>query len=187
MRIYAHTNQSEFHMPTDATPIRSFKNSHVGIIHHLDRLSELPALLAPAELARRTAESALQFFRKAVFAHHADEEKVLFPSVIDSASPGEERRAAQSAVKLLTAQHRNLEALWSSLEPELKKVAKGNSSQLDGEALETLVTLYREHADYEESVFLPMAQNILSRNHNHMDALGMSLHLHHTPMPLSHI
>jgi hypothetical protein len=32
-----------------------------------------------------------------------------------------------------------------------------------------------------------MAQNILSRNNNHMEALGLSLHMHHSPMPLGHI
>lgn len=174
-------------MATYSQPIRSFKNSHTGIINQLDRMAELPALLAPAELAKRTADSALKFFRKAVYAHHADEEKVLFPSVLESAKAGEERRNVQTCIKALTAQHRNLEALWEKLEPELKKVAKGSSHSLDEAMLTKLVDLYREHAEYEETVFLPMSQDILSRNNNHMDAMGMSLHLHHTPMPISHI
>jgi hemerythrin-like domain-containing protein len=174
-------------MATYSQPIRSFKNSHTGIINQLDRMAELPALLAPAELAKRTADSALKFFRKAVYAHHADEEKVLFPSVLESAKPGEERRNVQTCIKALTAQHRNLEALWEKLEPELKRVAKGSSHSLDAAMLTKLVALYHEHAEYEETVFLPMSQEILARNNNHMDALGLSLHLHHTPMPIGHI
>ncbi|MEN9885850.1 MAG: hypothetical protein RL758_428 [Pseudomonadota bacterium] len=174
-------------MTAFARPIRTFKNSHAGIVFQLDRLSELPALLAPAELAKRTAESAVKFFRKAVYAHHADEEKVLFPSVLESAAAGEERKTVSSAIKVLVAQHRNLEALWETLEPELKKVAKGTSQQVQTRALETLVKLYKEHAEYEETVFLPMAQDILSRNHNHMEAMGLSLHLHHMPAPIGHI
>jgi hypothetical protein len=45
-----------------------------------------------------------------------------------------------------------------------------------------LVTRYRAHAQYEESEFLPLSQTILSRNSNHMAALGMSLHMRHAPM-----
>lgn len=168
-------------------PIRSFRNSHAGIITQLDRMSELPALLAPAELAKKTADASVKFFRKAVFAHHADEEKVLFPAVLESAQPGEERKKVQTMIKALTAQHRNLETLWNHLEPELKKVAKGSSHALQAQVLLRLVELYRAHAEYEETEFLPLSQTILSRNHNHMDALGMSLYLHHTPMPISHI
>lgn len=174
-------------MSIPAQPIKSFKHAHAGIVTQLDRLSELPALLAPAELARRTAESTLKFFRKAVYAHHADEEKVLFPAVAESAEPGQERKSVQAAVKVLTAQHRNLEALWEKLEPELKKVARGNPAQLDEPLLNKLVQLYREHAEYEEAVFLPMSQKILSRNDNHMQALGLSLHMQHTPLPYGHI
>ena len=42
-----------------------------------------------------------------------------------------------------------------------------------------LVASYRGHASYEEAVFLPLSQQILSRNANHMAALGMSLHMRH--------
>ena len=38
---------------------------------------------------------------------------------------------------------------------------------------------YRNHARYEEEVFLPLSQAILGRNSNHLAALGMSLHLRH--------
>jgi hemerythrin-like domain-containing protein len=174
-------------MSTEAQPIRSFRNSHAGIISQLDRLSELPALLAPAELAKKTADAAVKFFRKAVFAHHADEEKVLFPAVIESAMSGDERKKVQTMVKALTAQHRNLETLWSSIEPELKKVAKGSSHSLQPQMLERLVELYRAHADYEETEFLPLSQQILSRNDNHMEALDLSLHMHHLPLPIGHV
>ena len=174
-------------MKPTAKPIRNFKNTHSGIFFQLDRLSELPALLAPAELAKRTAESASSFFRKAVYAHHADEENALFPAVLESAASAQERKTVETAIHLLTAQHRNLEALWETLEPDLKKVAKGSSQSLDVASLQALVTLYQEHAEYEENVFLPLAEEILSRNPNHMEALGMTLHMHHMPMPIAHI
>jgi len=38
---------------------------------------------------------------------------------------------------------------------------------------------YRAHAWFEEQEFLPLSQTILSRNPNHMAALGLSLHMRH--------
>jgi hypothetical protein len=45
------------------------------------------------------------------------------------------------------------------------------------------VRLYGEHARFEEEMFLPLADRILSRNENHMAALDIALHLRHAPQP----
>ena len=47
-----------------------------------------------------------------------------------------------------------------------------------------LVTAYAAHAGYEEKEFLPLSQTILGRNSNHMAALGLSLHMRHTPLDI---
>ena len=41
--------------------------------------------------ARKIAAEAVRFFRSAVFEHHTEEERELFPAVLANASPGEER------------------------------------------------------------------------------------------------
>jgi hypothetical protein len=41
----------------------------------------LPALLAPAAQARQIASDSLRFFCEAIFEHHRDEERNLFPTV----------------------------------------------------------------------------------------------------------
>jgi hemerythrin-like domain-containing protein len=87
----------------------------------------------------------------------------------------------------LTQDHRALERLWASLEPGLKKVAKGPDSTLDVQALQALVERYQAHARLEEQQFLPMAQEILGRQDHHMAALGLSLHLRHVPRFVSHV
>ena len=46
-----------------------------------------------------------------------------------------------------------------------------------------LVATYTEQTRLEEDQFLPLADEILSRNPNHMAALDLSLHLRHAPMP----
>jgi hemerythrin-like domain-containing protein len=139
----------------------------------------LPALLEPAARARHIAADTLKFFREAVFEHHSEEERELFPAVLASAIEGEERDRVQTIVDRLTKEHREVEAAWSKLEPGLKDIAKGNDSTLNGAAVTALVNAYEGHARYEEQVFLPLSQAILGRNSNHMAALGVSLHLRH--------
>ena len=160
-------------------PLNNFANCHVGIIKRLNALDELPALLAPAARARQIAEESLEFFREAIFEHHLEEERELFPAVLASAKPGDEMERVKGMVKRLTEEHRMVEALWKRLEKGLKPVAKGHSTDLDVSELQRLVSEYTAHAAYEEAEFLPLSEIILGRNSNHMAALGLSLHMRH--------
>jgi hemerythrin-like domain-containing protein len=171
---------------TDA-PIGHFSHCHVGILAQLSRMNELPALLAPAALARKTAEQSIAFFGKGMYVHHKEEEQELFPAVRSSAHAGPERLRVEGLIEQLTAGHRALEALWESLAPALSKIAKGHDAHLDEPALTRLVQEYRAHALLEENEFLPLAETILGRNSNHMAALGLSLHMRHVPHFTAHI
>ena len=164
---------------TTDTPVGNFSNCHVGILKRLQALDELPALLEPAARARAIAEQSLEFFREAIFEHHLEEERELFPAVIASAKPGEELTRVKAMAQRLTTEHRAIEQLWKQLEKDLKQVAKGHDTRLDVSELHRLVSEYQGHARFEEAEFLPMAEEILGRNSNHMAALGMSLHMRH--------
>jgi hemerythrin-like domain-containing protein len=161
------------------TPLDDFSHCHEGILKHLHAFDNLPELLAPAKQARRIAADMLAFFRPTVYEHHAQEEAELFPAVLASARPGAERDRVQAMVDRLTREHRQVETRWSKLEPALKDVAKGHDTTLDAAAVSSLVETYTAHARYEESDFLPLSQEILGRDSNHMAALGLSLHLRH--------
>jgi len=166
--------------PDDSQPLESFVDSHAGIIAHLDRFGELAALLEPAARARQIAEDIMKFVHSAVFAHHNDEEKELFPIVLKKARPGEERARVQSLINRLVTEHREIEAMWRSLEPHLKKIAKGRpAAGLRSEDITRLVQAYREHAAVEEREFLPLSAQILKRDDADMAELGLSLHLRH--------
>ena len=169
------------------TPLHDFSNCHVGILSKLDHLSALPALLDAAAQARKTAQEALDFFRQAVFEHHAEEEDQLFPTVAGSAQAGDERQRVVSLAYRLTAEHRELEAQWKRLEPGLKSVAKGQDTTLDTQALAQFAALYTAHARFEEAEYLPLAYRILSRDARHMDALALALHLRHAPQVVGYV
>ena len=174
------------HTDTDA-PIDHFSHCHVGIFAQLSRMGDLPALLAPAAQARKIAAQSLNFFSKGMYEHHSEEEKDLFPAVRSSAHVGEERMKVEALIDQLVADHRALEKLWESLEPGLNKVAKGQDTTLDTAALQSMVERYQAHATLEEKQFLPLAEEILGRNSNHMAALGLSLHMRHVPSFSAHI
>ena len=174
-----------------AEPIAGFSRCHESIFQHLGALAGLPALLEPAARARTIAEETQRFFRAAVYEHHQEEERELFPAVLASAKAGAEREQVQAIVTQLTAEHREVEAVYERLEPALKKLAKGQEpAQPNAEfaaQVAALVTRYEEHARYEENEFLPLAERILGRNSNHMAALGLSIHMRHVlPEVLQH-
>ena len=173
--------------PASDNAVGQFSHAHVGILMQLDRLSTLPALLAPARMAQDTAQRVVDFFREAVFEHHKDEEETLFPALLESAHAGEERQRVNTLVDALTAEHREIEGLWRQLEPELKHVAQGRSYHINAPVLEDLVSRYQAHAQVEETQLLPLADTILGRHGNHMAALGLSLHMRHQPPPIGHI
>lgn len=164
--------------PTEE-PLNQFSHCHAGIVTHLQALSRLPALLEPAAQARRIAGQTFSFFRDVIFEHHAEEENELFPAVLASARDQEERKRVQEIVDRLTREHRQVEAAWTRIAPQLKAIARGRDTALDKAAVETLVREYQAHAAYEEEVFLPLSETILGRNSKDMAALGLSLHMRH--------
>ena len=160
-------------------PLNNFSQCHAGIVRHLDTFGELPALLAPAQRAREVAEDIVKFFRAAAFEHHEEEERELFPAVLGSSAPGEERALVKQMIDALTREHRDIEAQWRQLEPHLKKLLKGDAAEVDGAAIERLVRPYQQHARIEETEFLPLSAAILGRESADLAALGLSLHTRH--------
>ena len=167
------------HSAPDDKPLDNFSDCHAGIIKHLKTMDSLSEMAAAAEHARSVATGVRTFFREVIYNHHEEEERLLFAAVLASATEGEEYARVKSITDRLTREHRQLEALFVKLEPELKKMAKGQPCHLDAAQISTLVSQYRAHAEYEETEFLPLSQRILSRNSNHMAALGLSLHIRH--------
>jgi hemerythrin-like domain-containing protein len=156
-------------------------------LHHFDHLSELLQVKGDADTAKKNAKEALDYFHLGMNAHHQEEEVELFPAVLSSSIPGQERALVAQLVEELTQEHRVLESAWKKLEPALKQIIKGHANTMDHVHFKLLIERYKAHAGSEETVFLPLAEKILSRNSNHMAALGLSLHMRHVPHIPSHI
>ena len=181
-------NMTAEHYPVDTDlPLNNFSHCHIGILHHLDHLSELLKLMGDAEAAKKIAKEALDYFHLGMKAHHLEEELELFPAVLSSAIPGGERTLVAQLIEKLTHEHRGLERAWKELEPSLKEIMKGHANTLDHVHFNLLISRYKAHAGSEETIFLPLAEKILGRNSNHMAALGLSLHMRHIPHIPSHI
>jgi|GEM_PF-168080 len=160
-------------------PRDGISQCHLGIISQLQAFAELSALQATAAQSRSVTSHTLTLFQYAVYGHHADEENTLFPTVLRSAAQGEEAKRIQAMVQRLTAEHREIEALWQKLEPAVRVAAKADEpGDLDFRAVQELVQAYLAHAHFEEQQFLPLAETILGRNGKHTAALGLLLDFH---------
>jgi hypothetical protein len=166
-------------------PVERFRGSHSDIVLGLHELRRLPALADALQTARTTAENTLALFEHCVVPHHIDEEQELFVAAARSAGEGAEKARVDELVAKLVAQHRQIEHLWSDLRPTVLAIAAGKMHPTPGfaAAVAQLVDTYLEHTRLEELVFLPLADEILARNPNHLAALDVSLHIRHVPMP----
>jgi iron-sulfur cluster repair protein YtfE (RIC family) len=177
-------------------PITSFTRCHLGIVSQLEKTARLPELVDAARRARQTATDTLALFQQTVLPHHAEEEAELFPAVLSAANAAERARL-QPVVDRLIAEHRTTEALWKRMQPVMRAAERGSVSlpppprgsvsEIDAEGMEELVRKVLRHARYEETVFLPVAERILSRNGEHMAALGLALHLRHAPLVVGYV
>lgn len=150
-------------------------------------MNHLPEQVAAAKAARETAQAVLKMFEDVVINHHYEEEHDLFPAVLASSQPGVERERVAAMIEQLTQEHRAVEAAWGKLKSQVKAAAKGADTDLNEQDIQDLVAHYFAHAGLEEQQFLPLSQEILGRNSNHLAALGVSLHMRHAKIPMSYI
>lgn len=168
-------------------PLMRFSECHQGIVTQLQALAGLPALAAAAGRCRRVAAQAYETFDHALVEHHAEEEAELFPAVLLSAKRGEEYQRVRLLVNRLTAEHRRIEDLWQGLAPAVKAACGSKVAVVDAAQVDALVYACMAHANLEEQCFLPLAEEILGRNGNHMAALGMSIHMRHVKQPVGYV
>lgn len=113
-------------------------------------------------IARSLATEVGQFFSQAARAHHADEERLIFPTLLQSNDP-----ELVQHVKRLQQDHGWLEEDWLVLSAQLDSVAQGYSwHDIDmlRHASTVFVELYMDHIDLEESLIYPEARRRMANS-----------------------
>ncbi|SCC91729.1 conserved hypothetical protein [Thiomonas sp. X19] len=145
-------------------PLDMLSACHGRIEKQCSTLRRLPAHLAEhgADVdARQAAANVVRYFDTAGRDHHADEERDLFPALLESMA-GSDPVCLRDITMALTHDHRELDAVWQVLRPQLESVTRGDASALDAAAVDEFIVRHTRHIAREENELLPMAKRLLS-------------------------
>jgi hemerythrin-like domain-containing protein len=126
----------------------------------LQRLHQHLNAQGNSEAARQAARDVMRYFDLAGPAHHADEERHLFP-LLRAQGPA----AVQAVVRQLAAEHQAMTLQWAALRADLQQVAEGvlplpPAAEL-GARWTAFAALYRAHIVLEEAQAYPAARALL--------------------------
>lgn len=122
--------------------------------------------------AQEAATAVMRYFDTSARHHHDDEERDLFPALIESMA-GSDAICLRELTAALTAEHREFETRWQTLRAVLAQVAAGQTVQLAQDDVSGFAQLYERHIAREESELLPMAQRLLSDAE--LDRIGLAM------------
>jgi hemerythrin-like domain-containing protein len=126
----------------------------------------------PTAAQRAQARGFAELFATTVRQHHEDEERHVFPALLQSDDPQVVR-----AVLSLQQDHGWLEEDWLELEPHLQALATGfGTCDFDvlGPGSTVFVALLRAHIALEEALIYPQARSRLNEDSRHAMAREMA-------------
>lgn len=124
--------------------------------------------------AQEAATAVMRYFDTSARHHHDDEERDLFPALLESMA-GSDAVCLREITAALTADHRELELRWKALRAVLAQVAAGQAAPLAQNDVSGFTDLYARHIAREESELLPMARRLLSDAE--LDRIGLAMRL----------
>ena len=125
--------------------------------------------------AQEAAHAVMRYFDSAARHHHEDEERDLFPALLESMA-GSDAVCLRELTASLCNDHRQLEQRWAVLRRWLLQVAQGAASTPADVAradVPGFVQLYEQHIAREEAELLPMAARLLSDVE--LDRIGLAM------------
>lgn len=156
-------------------PVDVLKHCHGRIRKQLSTMQKLLVHLPAAGLtaqAQQAASAVLRYFDNAAPHHHADEEQDLLP-MLRATAAGDDLAVLNQVAAQILDEHRQMEAAWLSLAPQLRKIAAGEAAELSVEHVQGFVEMYAAHMEKEESFITPMAQRLF--NQEQMLQLGNAM------------
>lgn len=148
----------------DKPPFETLAGCDQRTLRHcasLERLVSPAGQSGAAAQAQTVAAEVLTFFDVTVPRHHADEEQDLFPALRESMA-GSDAVCLREMTERLVQEHRDLDKLWSDLQPAVLAIAQGRADALPARAVQEFVARCRAHVELESGDMLPTAQRLLS-------------------------
>ena len=141
-------------------PFAMLDACHERVERMLDLLARLRAHLIKDgcdEQARQAARDVIRYFDIAAPAHHADEERHIFPVLLAAGQ-------LASEVQRLQNDHTEFESAWARVRATLARVADGTwagTSMHDEAALSSFASIYERHIPLEEQLVFPAARRLM--------------------------
>lgn len=162
-------------------PVEMLAACHDKLRSRCQTLSRLPSHVAEHgadDQARSAAQSILRYFDGPALFHHADEEKDLFPALLESVA-GSDATCLKGLFERLTTEHRVLEGQWRGLRPLLVKLQEGETVQLPHDDIQAFLQGYEQHLVCEDQELLPMARRLLDTTA--LQQMGHAMHTRRNP------
>ena len=106
------------------------------------------------------ARGVIRYFDSSAPHHHEDEERDLFPALLES-MPGSDPVCLRDLTASLTDEHHDLARLWEIVRPWLAAIERGEKPTSAPGEIQSFVDLYERHARREEEELFPMAKRLL--------------------------
>ena len=138
-----------------AAPYEMLGACHDKVQRMLDLLERLQAHLrahGPDRQAAQAAGDVMRYFDLAAPLHHEDEERHVFPLLLQSGDP-----AWVALASRLQQDHRDMAPAWAALRLQLERVVRGQPGALEARAF---ARLYRAHLQTEDELAYPIAYKL---------------------------
>lgn len=156
-------------------PLQMLKACHERIEAQCETLGRLAAHLpvhgCDAQ-AQQAASNVMRYFDSAGRHHREDEERDLFPSLVDAAL-GQNAERVALLVRQLKQEHLEIEKAWFELREALEVIAHGENAPLDELGVNRFCSMYRAHMAVEEANLIPLARLVLCEEA--LAAIGRSM------------
>lgn len=150
-------------MNATVDPTLQYLGSHAELMVILTRLhlfSQMGHLMEP-EQQRQNAQDFILPIHSAIMEHHAEEERELFVELREQQASDEDAQLVVSLINRLTREHRSIEQLWEPIHQTLAALVAGGTELPDEKKCGELAMRYQQHANFEETVLLPLARRLL--------------------------
>jgi len=138
-----------------AAPYEMLAACHDKVQRMLGLLERLQAHLrerGPDSQAMQAARDVMRYFDLAAPLHHEDEERHVFPLLLQSGNPAWVALAGR-----LQQEHRDMAPAWAALRQQLEQVSAGQDTSLQAEGF---AKMYRAHLQTEDELAYPAARRL---------------------------